>query len=83
MLKTVQEAVIKPQLTRLGNLVAGLLIGHLGANPTLAQSVGVGIAALGLIGIDWVLANWRRVAIERKWFGMGQQSVIDSMKVDV
>lgn len=48
--------LLAPLATRIGTAISGYLIGHFAADPSLANEVATGLAALALIGADLVFS---------------------------
>lgn len=61
----IMSNVLVPLFTRVGTLATGFLVG-MGANTNHAEWVGLGVAGLGLIGVDLGLAWLRKRSIQRK-----------------
>lgn len=58
MFKTINTNVIQPLAVRLGTAATGFLVGQ-GINAQHADSIGIGVAAVLLVGCD-LLASWLR-----------------------
>lgn len=65
MWEAIKANVFLPASTRLGTGTTGVLIGY-GANAQHADWVGLGVQGAILIGIDFMLAWFRKRAIQRK-----------------
>lgn len=69
----VRKNVVVPLSTRIGTFVTGYLVA-LGANPTPAHAVGLGVAGAGLIIADLTVSWIARKSLERRTM---QQAVTD------
>lgn len=64
MLNTIRVHILTPLLTRLGTATATALL-PLGVHASLAQQVGIGVTAVGLVMFDLTAAYLNRKALER------------------
>lgn len=65
MWEAVRSNVVLPQLTRLGSVAAGILIGA-GVESGHATLIGTALPVMALVAVDYTLAWFRKRSIQRK-----------------